>query len=75
MGGGLRAGRGPTLGWGFSFFPKHIGVNFGWGAHSLSPAGYSLGLLFGVVDCLPMNEDLSQDNLAVQVWDMGLWEV
>ena len=76
----LRARRGPgsfggpgfscglALGRGFSFFPKHIGVNFERSAHSLSPAGYLLGFLFeckSVADRIPTNENLSQDNPAV----------
>ena len=35
---------------GLDFFPKHIGVNFGWGAHSLSPTRYPPALLFGVCE-------------------------
>lgn len=76
-GGCLRAPRGPgsfggsgfscglALGWGF--FPKHIGVNFERSAYSLSLAGYPPDFLFeckSVVDCIPTNENLSQDNLA-----------
>lgn len=39
---------GLALGRGFCFFPKHIGLNFEWGVHCLSPAEYLPGLLFGV---------------------------